>query len=51
MDWHEPMQAPAIAAATQNCPVVVASAAMIQVITQPTSVLPSVSLWPMRSCR
>ena len=43
-DWLEPMHKPAIAAAYQKPPLVVVSAAMMQVAIQPTRVMPSASL-------
>ena len=50
-DWLEPMQSPAMAAAYQKPPLVVVVAAITQVAIQPTRVVPSAILWPMRSCR
>ncbi len=48
-DWLEPMHSPAIAAAHQKPPLVVVIAAITQVAIQPTRVLASAILWPMRS--
>ena len=50
-DWLEPMHKPAITAATQKRPGLVAITASTVISTQPASVTASARLWPMRSCQ
>jgi hypothetical protein len=50
-DWLDPMHRPGDGGGPPEPPLVVTSAAITHTAIQPTSVLPSASLWPMRSCR